>query len=60
MFRPLITTKSDGMGLGLSVTRSIVERHGGALRVERGSLGGAAFIFELSRPAGAELEQVAA
>ena len=60
MFRPLITTKSDGMGLGLSVTRSIVERHGGALRVERGSLGGAAFIFELSRPAGEEQEQVAA
>lgn len=49
LFRPLTSTKSDGMGLGLSVTRSIVERHGGVLRMEHSDLGGAAFVFELKR-----------
>jgi len=49
MFRPMTTTKAGGMGLGLSVTRSIVESHGGALIVGRSPLGGAAFSFRLSR-----------
>lgn len=49
MFQPLMTTKADGMGLGLSVTRTIVERHGGALSVHDSDLGGAAFIFNLER-----------
>lgn len=49
IFRPLMTTKSAGMGLGLSVTRTIVESHGGALTVERSELGGAAFAFRLMR-----------
>lgn len=50
IFQPLTTTKSGGMGLGLSVTRTIVERHGGALSAQRSpSLGGAAFAFALRR-----------
>ncbi len=49
IFRPLMTTKSAGMGLGLSVTRTIVESHGGSLTVERSDLGGAAFTFKLMR-----------
>lgn len=49
IFRPLITTKAGGMGLGLSVTRTIVESHGGVLRVDRSDLGGAAFGFCLMR-----------
>jgi len=49
IFRPLMTTKSAGMGLGLSVTRTIVESHGGALSVERSDMGGAAFSFSLQR-----------
>lgn len=48
-FRPLTTTKASGMGLGLSVTRTIIERHRGSLIVERSSMGGAAFVFELLR-----------
>ncbi|MDP3801773.1 MAG: ATP-binding protein [Phenylobacterium sp.] len=49
IFRPMMTTKTGGMGLGLSVTRTIVESHGGALGVERSDLGGAAFSFSLMR-----------
>ena len=49
IFRPMTTTKSAGMGLGLSVTRTIVESHGGALSVGRSPLGGAAFSFDLLR-----------
>jgi len=53
IFQPLTTTKSGGMGLGLSVTRTIVERHGGALSAQRSpSLGGAAFAFALRRHEG--------
>lgn len=49
IFRPLMTTKSAGMGLGLSVTRTIVESHGGTLSVDRSPMGGAAFSFCLMR-----------
>lgn len=49
IFRPLMSTKSGGMGLGLSVTRTIVESHGGVLKVEGSALGGAAFSFNLLR-----------
>ena len=49
IFRPLMTTKASGMGLGLSVTRTIVESHGGTLTVARSALGGAAFAFSLMR-----------
>ena len=47
VLRPMTTSKANGMGLGLSVTRTIVESHGGALRVERSVLGGAAFSIRL-------------
>lgn len=47
IFQPMITTKTGGMGLGLSVTRSIVESHGAALTVGRSRLGGASFAFRL-------------
>lgn len=49
MFQPMTSTKSGGMGLGLSVTRTIVERHGGRLVGSKSVHGGAAFSFNLIR-----------
>jgi C4-dicarboxylate-specific signal transduction histidine kinase len=50
MFDAFYTTKTDGMGIGLSVSRSIVERHHGRLWVERNDDGPGA-TFSVSIPA---------
>jgi two-component system sensor kinase FixL len=47
LFQPFITTKSDGMGIGLSVSRAIVEAHGGRLWTEPNPGGGSVFRFTL-------------
>jgi signal transduction histidine kinase len=52
VFDAYFTTKSDGSGLGLAVSREIVEMHGGQLWFE--SRGGNGTRFTLRLPSGAE------
>lgn len=49
IFLPFYTTKLDGMGMGLAISRSIVEAHGGRLWVGEPTNGGASFYVELRR-----------
>ena len=50
LFQPFVTTKRKGMGLGLSICRTIVEAHGGKIWVESRPGGGTIFRFTLRCP----------
>jgi two-component system sensor kinase FixL len=47
LFQPFVTTKPAGMGVGLSISRRIIEAHGGKMWVEPKPGGGTVFRFTL-------------
>jgi C4-dicarboxylate-specific signal transduction histidine kinase len=52
LFEPFVSTKPDGSGLGLSISKSIAEAQGGSLTLERNGPRGAAFVLALPREKG--------
>jgi len=51
VFEPFFSTKPNGMGMGLSVSHTIIDAHGGRLWAENGPQGGAVFLVTLPLPA---------
>ncbi|HVZ14711.1 MAG TPA: PAS domain S-box protein [Bauldia sp.] len=49
LFQPFVTTKRQGMGVGLSISRTIIDAHGGSIRAEPNPDGGTTFRFTLRR-----------
>jgi len=47
VFEPFFSTKNEGMGMGLSISRSIMEAHNGNLNAEQRELGGSIFSFTI-------------
>ena len=47
LFKPFTSTKTTGMGLGLSICQTIIEAHGGAIHVKSHDGNGACFCFTL-------------
>lgn len=47
LFEPFVTSKPDGMGLGLAISRSLIQARGGELTFAKSTLGGAVFTIRL-------------
>src|SRR5215472_16866879 len=55
LFQPFVTTKSQGMGVGLSICRTIVEAHGGRIWAEPNPGGGTAFRLTVPKASAQEV-----
>jgi two-component system sensor kinase FixL len=58
LFQPFVTTKRHGMGVGLSISRTIIEAHGGQIWAEDNPAGGTVFAFTLRAVSKEEVEHV--
>ena len=58
LFQPFVTSKQHGMGVGLSISRTIVEAHGGRLWTEPNPQGGTIFRMTLRRVTREDMEDV--
>ena len=55
LFQPFVTTKSQGMGVGLSICRTIIEAHGGRIWAEPNPGGGTAFRLTVTKASAQEI-----
>jgi len=58
LFQPFVTTKQHGMGVGLSISRNIVEAHGGRIWTEANAEGGTIFNFSVPKASEEEVNGV--
>ena len=59
LFQPFVTTKRQGMGVGLSISRTIIEAHGGRLWAEPNPTGGTIFNFTLEVVSAGDIDDAA-
>ena len=58
LFTPFVTTKSNGVGIGLAIARTIVEAHGGSISARNSPVGGAIFTITLPARDAQEIQPV--